>query len=113
MDPDSGRARVTRLPIHLHAFKTPGLRNVALTAPYMHNGVYRTLEEVVEFYNLGGGLGIGAALPNQTLPFDSLALTKAEQRALVAFMRTLTDTTSVPGMGRLGAQVEAIGAATR
>ena len=43
LDPDSGRARVDGLSRHLHAFKTPSLRNVALTAPYMHNGAFRTL----------------------------------------------------------------------
>jgi cytochrome c peroxidase len=101
VDPDLGRFLVTRLPIHRHAFKTPTLRNVALTAPYMHNGVYHTLEEVVDFYDRGGGAGIGIALPNQTLPADSLRLTEEEKRAPVAFMQALTDTTSVRGRGRM------------
>jgi cytochrome c peroxidase len=92
IDPDSGRFKFTRVSPHLHAFKVPTLRNVALTAPYMHNGVYRTLEEVVDFYNRGGGAGIGIDLPNQTLPRDSLGLSLAEQKALVVFMRALTDT---------------------
>jgi cytochrome c peroxidase len=92
VDPDSGRFRLTRAAPHLHAFKTPTVRNVALTAPYMHNGVYRTLDEVVDFYDRGGGAGIGVALDNQTLPPDSLRLTPAERRSLVAFMRALTDT---------------------
>ena len=92
IDPDSGRYRITHAAPHLFAFKTPGLRNVALTAPYMHNGVYRTLEAVVDFYNRGGGAGIGIVLPNQTLPATPLRLTWAEQRALVGFMRALTDT---------------------
>lgn len=74
-----------------HAFKTPTVRNVALTAPYMHNGVYRTLEEVVEFYDRGGGTGLGFDLPNQTLPGDRLNLTKQEKADLVAFMKALTD----------------------
>jgi cytochrome c peroxidase len=94
IDPDSGRFRLTRSAPHLHAFKTPTVRNAALTAPYMHNGVYRTLDEVVDFYNRGGGAGIGIALPNQTLPPDSLGLTKAEQRSIVRFMQALTDTTA-------------------
>ena len=63
----------------------------------MHNGVYRTLEEVVDFYNRGGGAGIGSDVPNQTLPFDKLDLTTAEQRAIIAFLRTLTDTTGLTG----------------
>lgn len=92
VDPDSGRFHVTRAEPHLFAFKTPGIRNAALTAPYMHNGVYRTLEEVVDFYDRGGGAGIGIDLPNQTLPRTPLRLTAAERRALVAMMRALTDT---------------------
>ncbi|HYV99417.1 MAG TPA: cytochrome c peroxidase [Gemmatimonadaceae bacterium] len=92
VDDDSGRAGVTHASLHRFAFKPPTLRNVALTAPYMHNGVYRTLEEVVRFYNGGGGAGIGINLPNQTLGADGLRLTDAEQRALIMFMRALTDT---------------------
>lgn len=92
IDPDLGRFVITRRPTQRHAFKTPTLRNVELTAPYMHNGVYRTLEEVLDFYNRGGGAGIGSEVPNQTLPFDKLDLTTTEQRAIIAFLRTLTDT---------------------
>ena len=91
IDPDSGRYLINRLEPLLYSFKTPGIRNVELTSPYMHNGVYRTLEEVVEFYQQGGGTGIGIDLPWQTLPFDSLRLTPTEGRSLVAFMRSLTD----------------------
>ncbi|WP_373064310.1 cytochrome c peroxidase [Gemmatimonas sp.] len=93
IDPDVGRFRLTRAEPHRYAFKTPSLRNVALTAPYMHNGVYRTLVAVVDFYNRGGGAGIGIQLDNQTLPSDSLRLSAGEQRALVSFMKALTDTT--------------------
>jgi cytochrome c peroxidase len=92
VDPDSGRYNVRRIDQHLHAFKTPTLRNVALTAPYMHNGVFPTLEAVVDFYDAGGGAGIGARLGHQTLPPDSLRLTRGEKRALVAFLGALTDT---------------------
>jgi len=97
VDTDSGRFRLTRSAPHLFAFRTPGVRNVALTAPYMHNGVYKTLEEVVDFYNHGGATGFGLTLPNQTLPFDSLRLHLTERRALVKFMRALTDTAGVTG----------------
>jgi len=76
-----------------YAFRTPSLRNVALTAPYMHNGAYPTLESVVDFYNRGGGAGIGIRLDNQTLPPDPLHLSAGEQRDLVSFMKALTDTT--------------------
>ena len=72
-------------------FKTPTVRNAALTSPYMHNGVYKTLEEVIDFYNKGGGGGLGFDLPHQTLPFDHLDLTDEDQVALVAFIKTLSD----------------------
>jgi len=97
VDADIGRYRLTRAEPHRYAFRTPSIRNVALTAPYMHNGVYRKLEEVVEFYDRGGGAGIGIALDNQTLPPDKLGLTPQEKRALVAFMRALTDTVGTTG----------------
>ena len=64
----------------------------------MHNGVYKTLEEVIDFYNRGGGAGIGAVVPNQTLPADKLNLTRKEQQQIIAFIHTLTDTT---GMTRI------------
>lgn len=97
VDPDLGRFRLTRAEPHRYAFRTPSLRNVALTAPYMHNGAYPTLESVVDFYNRGGGAGIGVHLNNQTLPPDRLNLTASEQRQLVAFLRALTDTTGLGG----------------
>ncbi|MGZ8377234.1 MAG: cytochrome c peroxidase [Gemmatirosa sp.] len=92
VDPDEGRYRLTRAAPHRHAFRTPSLRNVALTAPYMHNGAYPTLESVIDFYDRGGGAGIGIALDHQTLPADPLKLSAREKQALVAFMRALTDT---------------------
>ena len=97
IDADPGVAGFDHATIHRHAFKTPSLRNVELTAPYMHNGVYRTLEDVVDFYDRGGGAGIGIELPNQTLPPDPLRLSAREKRDLIAFMLALTDTTQVAG----------------
>lgn len=95
LDPDPGRAASGRPQdeayFHAYAFKTPTVRNVAVTAPYMHNGVYRTLDEVVDFYDRGGGRGIGIDLPHQTLPFDRLDLTAGERRDLIVFMEALTD----------------------
>ena len=90
LDADSGRARIDGLPLHYRAFKTPTLRNIAQTAPYMHNGGFRTLGQVVRFYDGGGGQGAGARLGNQTLSADSLHLSIAEQRALVAFLGALS-----------------------
>ncbi len=92
LDEDEGRYLVTQLPVHKYAFKTPTLRNIALTAPYMHNGVFRTLEEVVDFYNNGGGSGLNIILPNQTLPGEKLNLDFQEKKSIIAFMKTLTDT---------------------
>jgi cytochrome c peroxidase len=91
VDGDCGSGAVDRSPLHDRAFKTPSLRNVAATAPYMHNGVYRTLDEVVDFYDRGGGVGIGARVPNQTLSVRPLHLTRTEQTDLIAFLRSLTD----------------------
>lgn len=91
LSPDKGQYLYNEMPQLIGAFKTPTVRNVAVTAPYMHNGVFKTLEEVVDFYNKGGGQGLGYEVENQTLPFDELKLTKNEEKALVAFMKTLTD----------------------
>jgi cytochrome c peroxidase len=92
LDADSGRAGIDGQPAHLRAFKTPSLRNVVLTAPYMHHGKFATLDDVIRFYNGGGGLGAGAKISNQTLAADSLHLTAEERAAIVAFLGTLTDT---------------------
>ncbi len=73
-------------------FKTSTVRNIELTAPYMHNGAFETLEQVMEFYNLGGGQGIGLDVPYQTLPPNPLELNDKEKNAIIAFMKTLTDT---------------------
>ncbi|KLT70055.1 cytochrome-c peroxidase [Flavobacterium sp. ABG] len=91
LSPDTGRYLYNKMPQLVGAFKTPTVRNIAVTGPYMHNGVFKTLEEVVDFYNKGGGKGLGYAVDNQTLPFDALKLTKKEEQSLVAFMKTLTD----------------------
>ena len=83
---DPGRYRVTGVQSDLGAFRTPSLRNVAVTAPYMHDGSLATLEDVIDFYDTGGR-------PNPFLsPFiRPLYLDDYEKAALVAFLRTLTD----------------------
>lgn len=91
-DKDLGAYYYFKNNIKKHAFKTPTVRNAANTAPYMHNGVYQTLEEVIDFYDRGGGAGIGITLPNQTLPTDPLQLKAEEKRALIAFIKALSDT---------------------
>lgn len=95
LDPDSGRFNYTGYPIHLYSFKTPSLRNAALTAPYMHNGVFKTLEEVMDFYNNGGGRGLGIAPKNQSLPFEKLNLSAKEKKNIIAFIGALSDTAAV------------------
>ncbi|PQA58386.1 cytochrome c peroxidase [Siphonobacter curvatus] len=91
LDPDRGAGVIANFDVLRYAFKTPTLRNVEHTGPYMHNGVFQTLEEVVEFYDRGGGLGIGLNVPNQTLSPEPLHLSVHEKSDLVAFMKTLTD----------------------
>ncbi|HEX4852519.1 MAG TPA: cytochrome c peroxidase, partial [Puia sp.] len=56
IDPDPGRYNIQRTASFMHAFKTPTLREVSKTAPYMHNGIFNTLKEVLDFYNTGGGI---------------------------------------------------------
>jgi cytochrome c peroxidase len=90
-DSDPGRCRVRPAALWRGAFKTPTVRNAALTAPYMHNGALPDLESVVDFYNAGGGRGLGLDVPNQTLPADSLGLSAAERADLIAFLTSLTD----------------------
>ncbi|HNP49815.1 MAG TPA: cytochrome C peroxidase, partial [Bacteroidia bacterium] len=98
-DADPGREKIIPMPEYFGAFKTPGIRNSGLTAPYMHNGVFATLEEVVEFYNKGGGVGIGLDIPNQTLESTPLQLDSIEKQNLISFLNSLNDTvnsTSTP-----------------
>lgn len=83
---DAGRQEHTRHPAEWGAFRTPSLRNVARTAPYMHDGSFATLEDVVEFYSAGGQ-------PNANLSpmIRPLHLNDREKAALVAFLRALSD----------------------
>src|SRR5262249_8262311 len=74
-----------------NAFKVPTLRNVALTAPYMHNGRFQTLEEVIDFYSNGGGKGEGLKLPNLDDKIRGFKLSDQEKKDLIAFLYALTD----------------------
>lgn len=82
--PDLGRFEITLDPADRYAFKTPSLRNAAHSAPYMHDGSLATLEEVVDFYDLGGG-----DVPGKSEVLSPLGLSTEEKRALVAFLRAL------------------------
>ena len=83
---DTGRFEITMDPVDWGAFRTPTLRNVALTAPYMHDGSLATLEDVIDFYDLGG-----VPNPNIAPGLRPLHLTDMQKRGLVAFLQTLTD----------------------
>jgi cytochrome c peroxidase len=96
IDDDIGRQKFSHVAIHNKAFKTPTLRNISLTAPYMHNGVYSNLDQVLDFYNAGGGAGLKLKIENQTLPFDSLKLSKNELSDIKNFLLVLTDTSNIP-----------------
>jgi cytochrome c peroxidase len=94
---DTGREEFTLDPADRYAFRTPSLRNVALTPPYMHDGVFETLEEVVRFFN-AGCRPRHPAVDDQMLDsllVDPLGLTDDEVAAIVAFLDALTD----PGRG--------------
>lgn len=89
VDTDPGAYNIYRIGYQMYSFKTPTVRTSTLTAPYMHNGIYRTLDEVIDFYNHGGGAGLGIELEFQTLPPDSLHLTVEEKQQIKAFLEVL------------------------
>jgi cytochrome c peroxidase len=96
LDADLGRGGITKKDADRFAFKTPSLRNLALTAPYFHNGSFRTLAEVVDFYAKGSaqGLGIDIEIDPDAGPFE---LDAREKKALVAFLtRGLRDAVVAP-----------------
>jgi cytochrome c peroxidase len=83
---DPGRGRILpMIPILQNAFKTPGLRNLALRAPFLHNGSEQTLADVISFYNQGGK----AKRANQSEHVKPLGLSKAEMKDLIEFLGTL------------------------
>ena len=90
---DRGREEVTHSREDRYKFRTPTLRNVELTAPYMHDGSIKTLEDVVAYYNTGG-----SADAQKHPRIKPLGLTDDEQKALVAFLKSLT-TKQMPGAG--------------
>lgn len=90
---DPGLGGVTGNPPDNGKFKVPSLRNIALTGPYMHDGRFATLEQVVEFYNSGvvDNPNLSPPLRNPDGTVRRLNLTQQQKDALVAFLRTLTD----------------------
>jgi cytochrome c peroxidase len=89
---DEGRQRITEDPADAGKFKVPSLRNVAVTAPYMHDGSLATLEDVVAHYVAGG-----QGHPNTDVTIHPLDLDTEEQRAIVSFLQALTDEAFVGG----------------
>ena len=90
-DIDPGRGVHNQFPQWKNSFKTQTVRNIAKTGPYMHNGAFESLQKVMEFYNEGGGAGLGLDVPNQTLAADKLNLTPSEIGYVIDFMESLTD----------------------
>ena len=83
---DLGKMRATKDSADIAKFKTPSLRNVALSAPYMHDGSIKTLEEVLEHYNTGGKNHV-----NKDALIKPLNLTEEEKKALISFLKNLTE----------------------
>jgi cytochrome c peroxidase len=94
---DKGRGAITGLPADMGKFKVPNLTNVALSAPYMHDGRYNTLEEVIDHYSTGINTSpnLSAVLRENpmdaTSPARKMNISPAEKKAIVAFLKTLND----------------------
>ena len=82
---------VNPAPETFRAFRTGSIRNSSFTGPYMHNGVFRTMEQVIDFYDKGGGAGRKLPVPNQTLDPAPLQLTAGEKADLISFLKSLDE----------------------
>jgi len=91
LNPDKGRYEINSVKEMMNAFRTGTVRNVMHTKPYMHNGVFQTLDQVIDLYDAGGGVGKKLMVDNQTLSADSLHLSKEEKNNLVAFIHSLNE----------------------
>ena len=87
---DSGRYKVTHQPGDIGKFKVPGLRNVAITAPYMHDGSIKTLREVIDYYDQPQQFVVDA-IGRDSVLLQPLNLTETEKQDLEAFLHSLTD----------------------
>ena len=95
---NEGMYEMTGDPLDKGRFKPPSLRNIAVTAPYMHDGSIATLEEVLDHYARGGRLiesgpnaGDGRNNPNKSALLNGFEMTEQEKQDLIAFLRALTD----------------------
>ncbi len=91
LSPDRGRDGINPAAETRNAFRTGTVRNAARTMPYMHNGSIRSLNQLIDFYDGGGGAGRGLPVSNQTLSSDSLHLNKDDKRFLLAFISSLNE----------------------
>ncbi len=94
LDEDRGRinSKMKEIaPFYDHSFKTVTVRNVKYSAPYMHNGSMADLKSVMDFYNKGGGQGVGLSVAHQTLSAEPLNLSKSEISDMISFMEALSD----------------------
>jgi cytochrome c peroxidase len=83
---DSGRALITELNDDIAKFKVPSLRNISITYPYMHDGTFQSLGDVIDHYASGGQNHV-----NQSELINGFQITAAEKKALIAFLKTLTE----------------------
>ncbi len=88
---DAGRGAITGKPADYGKFKVPTLRNIALTAPYMHDGRFKTLEQVIDFYSEGVQQGVNLDSKMTHASRGGAHFTPAEKRKILAFLRTMTD----------------------
>ncbi len=91
--PEAGLSEITGQPLDAGKFKTPTLRNIALTGPYMHDGRYATLEDVIDFYSEGLQSSETVDPLMKSVHLGGKHLTAQEKSDLIAFLKTLTDTT--------------------
>jgi cytochrome c peroxidase len=96
--PNTGIHEITKRPQDVGKFKAPTLRNIAVTAPYMHDGSAATLEDVIAHYAAGGRtiasgpfLGVGHDNPNKSPTVRGFTLSREQREDLIAFLRSLTD----------------------
>ncbi len=88
---DEGRYIINKAPETRNAFRTGSIRNAEFTRPYMHNGIFTSLNQVIDFYDAGGGQGKKMLVSNQTLPGEPLKLTDTEKKELLAFIHSLNE----------------------
>src|SRR5262245_12104477 len=93
---DFGRSEIEGGEPYKNAFKVPTLHNITLTAPYMHNSRFQTLEEVIDFYSDSSGQREGLQLPNLDDKIRRFKLSDQEKRDLIAFLYALTDESKKP-----------------